>query len=127
PEAKAWRHLVTFSTITGGRPLNGYYSFVEDFRRDKVSTTKARAAAFGNGWVRTPDGRWAALNRAQFTADNNPVTNLDAAVQGGRLSLAPGGATRNTGAKLGATLELPADEGRQPPSGLPGLEGKQTP
>jgi hypothetical protein len=127
PEAKAWKHLVTFSTVTGGRPLNGYYAFVEDFQRDKVSTTKARAAAFGNGWVRTPDGRWAALARARFTADSNPVTNIDAAVQGGRFSLATGGATRNTGAKPGATLELPADEGRQPPAGLPGLEGQQNP
>jgi hypothetical protein len=49
PEGKAWRHLVRFSTITGGRPLNGYYSFVEDFKRDMVSATKARAASFGNG------------------------------------------------------------------------------
>ena len=40
PEEKAWKHLVTFSTVTGGRPLGGYYSFIEDFKRDKVSTTK---------------------------------------------------------------------------------------
>jgi hypothetical protein len=99
------------------------YAFVEDFKRDKVVATKARAASFGNGWVQTQDDRWAALTRAQFTAVSNPVTNIDAAVQGGRFSLATGGATRNTG----ATLELPADEGRQPPSGLPGLEGEQTP
>jgi hypothetical protein len=122
-QEKAWRHLVPFSTVTGGKPLGGSYAFVEDFQRDKVSTTKARAAAFGNGWVRTPDGRWVALARARFTADSNPVTNIDAAGQGGRFSLATGGATRNTG----ATLELPADESRNPPAGLPSLEGKQTP
>jgi hypothetical protein len=108
-----------------GRKPNS--AFVEDFQRDKVSATKARAATFGNGWVRTKGGRWAALTRAQFTADSNPVTNSDAAVQGGRFSLATGGATRSTGAKLGATLELPADESRKPPAGLPGLEGEQTP
>jgi hypothetical protein len=77
--------------------------------------------------VQKKDGRWLALTRAQFTADSNPVTNIDAAVQGGRFSLATGGATRNTGATLGATLELPADENRKPPAGLPGLAGKQTP
>jgi hypothetical protein len=102
-------------------------SFVEDFQRDKVSATKARAAAFVNGWVQKKDGRWLALTRAQFTADSNPVTNIDAAVQGGRFSLATGGAARSTGATLSTLLELPADEGCQPPSGLPGLEGKQTP
>jgi hypothetical protein len=85
PEDKAWKHLVTFSTITGGKPMSGYYSFVEDFKRDKVSGTKARTAAFGNGWVRTQDERWVALTRAQFTADSNPATNIDAAVKGGQL------------------------------------------
>ena len=95
------------------------YAFVEDFQRDKVSATKARAAAFGNGWVQKKDGRWLALTRAQFTADSNPVTTIDAAVQGGRFSLATGGATRNTGAKLRATMELPAGKGRTPPVGLP--------
>src|SRR5829696_5814224 len=29
-----WRKLATFRTRTGGRGLRGYYSFVEDFRRD---------------------------------------------------------------------------------------------
>src|SRR5262249_13127745 len=119
PEAKVWRHLVTFSTVTGGRPLGGYYAFVEDFQRDKVSATKARAASFGNGWVRTKGGRWAALTRAQFTADSNPATNIAAAVRDGRFLLATGGATRNTGAKLRATMELPADKDRTPPAGLP--------
>src|SRR5262249_51847806 len=37
PAEKAWRHLVTFSTPTKGELLKGCYSFVEDFKRDKVS------------------------------------------------------------------------------------------
>ena len=56
PEDQAWKHLVTFSTRTGGRSLRGYYSFVEDFKRDRVSTTKVRRAYFGNGWVKTSAG-----------------------------------------------------------------------
>jgi hypothetical protein len=53
PPEKQWRHLVTFSTITGGKSLGGYYSFVEDFQRDRSSTTRARQARFGNAWVKT--------------------------------------------------------------------------
>jgi hypothetical protein len=125
PEDKAWRHLVTFSTGSGGKLLGGYYSFLEDFKRDKVSTTKVRTASFGNGWVRTPDGRWVALTRAQFTADSNPATNIDAGVKGSRFRLATGGATQNTGTKLGETLDLPKDTGRTPPAGLPAWERGQ--
>src|SRR5262249_16422648 len=40
PEKKEWKHLVTFSTFTKGVSLKGYYSFVEDFRRNKESTKK---------------------------------------------------------------------------------------
>jgi hypothetical protein len=47
------------------------------------------------------------------------VTNIDAAVRDGRFLLATGGATRNTGAKLRATMELPAAKDRTPPAGLP--------
>jgi Domain of unknown function (DUF3472)/Domain of unknown function (DUF5077) len=118
PEEKAWRHLVTFSTITGGSRLRGYYSFVEDFKRDKVSTTRARVAQFGNGWIKTKDGNWSPLARARFTADSNPVTNINAAVVAGRFLLATGGATTNTGTKLREALVLPAMK-RSPPEGLP--------
>src|SRR5580704_9484115 len=51
PEKKVWKHLVTFSTISQGRGLRGYYSFIEDFRRNRVSATEAREARFGNGWI----------------------------------------------------------------------------
>src|SRR5262245_49117824 len=34
-----WKHLVTFSTLTRkDELLRGYYSFIEDFRRNKIST-----------------------------------------------------------------------------------------
>lgn len=107
PDEKAWRHLVTFSTITGGRPLAGYYSFVEDFKRDGVSATKAREARFGNAWVKAIDGGWKAVTKARFTADRNPVKNIDAGVRGDRFFLITGGATENKGAKLNGAIELP--------------------
>jgi hypothetical protein len=107
PEQKAWKHLVTFSTITNGKLLDGYYSFVEDFRRNKVSATRERVAKFGNGWVKAKDGQWVALTKARFTADANPVENINAAVEGDRFVLATGGDTKNTGAKLREFLTRP--------------------
>lgn len=94
PETKEWKHLVTFSTPTR-ELLKGYYSFVEDFRRNKVSTTKARKAEFGNGWVKTAKGEWVGLDKARFTADANPVLNIDAGPVGKRWFLATGGDTEN--------------------------------
>jgi hypothetical protein len=99
-DKKEWKHLVTFSTLAGGKALRGYYSFIEDFRRNRVSATKARQAHFGNGWIKTKDGQWVALTRARFTADNNPVTNINAGVDGDRFFLTTGGETKNSGAKL---------------------------
>ena len=40
PEKKAWKHLVTFRTITGGTRLESPHSFIEDFRRDGKSATR---------------------------------------------------------------------------------------
>lgn len=111
PESKGWKHLVTFSTITNGKLLDGYYSFVEDFRRNKVSATQERSVRFGNGWVKGKDGTWVALTKARFTADANPVENINAWVDGDRFGLATGGGTKNTGAKLKDTLS-------RPPTGL---------
>ena len=121
PEEKAWKHLVTFSTITGGRNLGDYYSFVEDFKRDRVSATKARSARFGNTWVK-PVGKdeWQFASEARFTGDSNPATNIDAGVKDGRFRLATGGGTENTGTKLGESMSVGsgAKPGR-PPEGLP--------
>ncbi len=119
PEEKAWKRLVTFSTVTGGRNLRGYYSFIEDFKRDRISATKVRKAHFGNGWVRTSAGKWVALCRARFTADRNPVTNIDAGAEDGRFYLVTGGQTKNTGTKLREFVERPEEKGRTVPDDLP--------
>lgn len=104
-DANAWTHLATFSTLNG-RPLRGYYSFVEDFRRNRVSATQARRARFGNGWIRTTAGQWVALTVARFSADSNPATNIDAGADGARFYLATGGATENAHAKLNDPIDL---------------------
>lgn len=107
PQDKQWKHLVTFSTITQGRPISGQYSFVEDFRRNRVSTEQTRRARFGNGWARDLEGNWRSLNRARFTADRNPVVNINAGRSEDRFFLATGGDIENTDTPLWRHIELP--------------------
>jgi len=93
-ETGEWKHLVTFRTLTGGTPLTGLYSFIEDFRRDGESLRQRRRARFGNGWVKGMDGNWVQLTEAKFTADPTPVDNFDAGVQDEGFYLATGGETK---------------------------------
>ena len=44
---------------------------------------------------------------ARFTADSNPVKNVNADVDGDRFLLATGGDTKNAGAALGDVLDRP--------------------
>ena len=113
PEKKEWMHLVSFSTLTKDR-LKGCYSFVEDFRRNKISATKTRVAEFGGGWVHGVDGEWHELTKARFTGDSNPVVNIDAGLVGGRFFLKTGGDIANVGTKLNASMTRPAS-GAMPP------------
>jgi len=120
PADKAWRRLITFSTITGGKRLKGYYSFVEDFKRDRVSATKVRQAVFGNGWILSTDGKWQSLDRARFTGDSNPSLQIDSGLAGDRFFLATGGETKNIGTPLNKETRLPeVNEPRVPPNKLP--------
>jgi hypothetical protein len=119
PGEKEWKHLVTFSTITGGKNLGGYYSFVEDFKRDRDSATRVRTARYGNAWVKSVKGEWEPATRARFTADSNPATNINAGVKGGLFFLATGGETKNADTKLNESIKLPPDDKRAVPAGLP--------
>jgi Domain of unknown function (DUF3472)/Domain of unknown function (DUF5077) len=122
PEKKEWKHLVTFSTITSAPLLKGYYSFVEDFRRNKVSATQERRARFGNGWVKPAQGDWLPLDKARFTADANPVLNIDAGAISGRFFLATGGEIENKTTKLREVITRTVDASTtKPPTNLPSL------
>jgi hypothetical protein len=113
----AWKHLVTFRTRTGGKPLRGYYSFIEDFRRDGRSVNEVRRARFGNGLVRSTKGEWVSLNQAKFTASNadwESKENIDAGVSKDLFYLATGGnVTRSR--ELGKLIELPLIRPAHPP------------
>lgn len=103
-----WKHLVTFSTLSEGRLLSGYYSFVEDFRRNRISTTKERRATFTNGWVLTEQGEWVELHQARFTADSNPVLNIDAGPVERGFFLTTGGDVENTTTPLRNMMQRPS-------------------
>ncbi len=115
PEEKQWRKLVTFSTIATKRQLRGLYSFVEDFKRDRVSATKERQARFGNGWVKTLTGEWKPLATATFTADSNPATNIDAGPIEDRFFLATGGETPANASKLRQKMQAKSEDAKLPP------------
>jgi hypothetical protein len=104
--------------LPGGKPLGGYYSFVEDFKRDRVSTTKTREAHFGNGWVRNAGGTWQPSTKARFTTDANPVTNICAKLDGSRFVLATGRGVAAGDVQLKQTMERPASDAK-PPADLP--------
>ena len=92
-----WWKLATFRTRTGGKPLSGLYSFVEDFRRDGASVDETRRARFRNAWVRSVGGDWVSLRRARFTgsgAEWESKDNIDAGRDGDGWYLATGGAIR---------------------------------
>ncbi|MBL9175186.1 MAG: DUF3472 domain-containing protein [Verrucomicrobiales bacterium] len=97
PDGSGWWKLATFRTRTGGSPLSGYYSFVEDFRRDGTSAREARRARFGNGWVRTTQSDWISLTRARFTASGaewEAKDTINAGQLNGWFFLQTGGDTR---------------------------------
>jgi len=106
-EQKKWKHLASFQTITGGEHLRGYYSFVEDFRRNGTSAKNDRRARYGNGWVKTPEGQWIALTDATFTADRTPTLNIDAGISHNDFYLQTGGDTRNQAPLRSVLTRLP--------------------
>lgn len=118
-DKKQWKHLVTFRTITGGKPLSNYYSFVEDFRRDGRSVSEHRTAEFGNAWVRTLAGEWEAVPKIRFTGDPTPLDNCDAgARENGKFFLTTGGEVAQK-TKLNSTIDRIIPQDSRPPADLP--------
>jgi Domain of unknown function (DUF3472)/Domain of unknown function (DUF5077) len=98
-DKKSWLHLVTFRTRTGGSPVKGLYSFIEDFRRDFKSVGEVRKARFGHGWVKSIKGEWQPLTQARFTAseaDFESKANINAGFTNDWYFLATGGDTKRT-------------------------------
>lgn len=125
PANQTWWKLATFRTRTGGLPLRGYYSFVEDFRRDGRSVQETRRARFGNGWVKTAQGEAVPLAKARFTASGaewESKENIDAGVTSDWFFLATGGDVKMS-RELKSLMELPRSTA-QPPGDLPWNAGR---
>jgi hypothetical protein len=92
-EGDQWQKLATFRVRTKTEAMRGFYSFVEDFRRDKKSVMDLRRARFGNGWIRN-NGDWTPIAKARFTASNaawESKENIDAGISQDWFYLATGG------------------------------------
>ncbi len=122
PEKSAWFHMVTFSTITGGKKMSGFYSFVEDFKRNGKSAKITREALYSNAWIaeiNEEQADWKPVQKAKFTGDRNPVMNVDARREGTGYILATGGDLTNKGTPLFQSLpERPAGKNPNIPSEL---------
>ena len=108
PAKSDWKKLATFRTRTGGKPLSGLYSFVEDFRRDYKSVNETRKALFGRGWVKTTANEWLKLEKARFTASNadwEAKENIDAGITNDWFYLATGGDV-NRSRELRSSIKL---------------------
>ena len=111
-----WKKLAAFRVRTGGQPLSGYYSFIEDFRRDGKSVREARRARFGNGWVKHGQGEWLPLTKARFTASDSEwesKTNIDGGTVGSWFYLATGGEIKSSH-ELRSVINLPGAPAKLP-------------
>lgn len=121
-QRKTWQLMAKFRT-EHGQPLGGYYSFIEDFRRNYKSAKISRTANFTNGWVKTVDGKWLPMTAARFTGDNTPSTNVDAGPIEDGFFLATGGDTEPKTTKLWKGMKRDAPKAAKPElKGLPGAE-----
>ncbi len=116
PKEPDWFHMVGFSTITGGKTMSGFYSFVEDFKRDGASAKLTRQASYGNGWLLESriNAGWAPVTKARFTADANPALTIDAYLLNNRFVLATGGTISNKNTPL--RQFLPEAKAEVPPT-----------
>lgn len=104
PTQNKWRLMATFRTHSKGIPLQGLYSFVEDFRRDFESAKIVHRASYSNGWVLDLEGKWQPMLNAKFTGDSTPSTNVDAGPISDGFFLQTGGDTVQNTTKLWAKM-----------------------
>lgn len=100
-EKQDWFRMATFSTLVnqGKAELKSPYSFLEDFRRNVKSREETRIGHVSRLWAWNGT-EWGASTAAQFTADSNTLTNIDAGASANGFWMATGGATTNITTKL---------------------------
>jgi hypothetical protein len=97
-DANKWERLASFRAVTEGRWLRGYYSFVEDFRRNYKSVNDTRRARFPNVWVHQDGGTWLPITKAMFVSSGNKTEAkemIDGGESEGAFMLATGGGVKS--------------------------------
>ena len=116
PAQSKWRLMATFRTRSKGISLEGLYSFIEDFRRNYESAGIVRTAAFQNGWVLDAADKWLPMDKARFTGDVTPSTNVNAGPVTDGFFLQTGGDTEPKTTKLWE--KMTRQSVGKPPEGL---------
>ncbi|XP_033754892.1 uncharacterized protein LOC117337866 [Pecten maximus] len=102
----SWFHIATLKTLTEGKLICDCAAFVEDFRRDGKSFHEKRKACFCDFQFLVGD-RWTKCDEARFTADQNPVLNINAGCEGNQFFvLETGGDTCNCDTPLNGTVKI---------------------
>jgi hypothetical protein len=74
--APEWIHQASYR-VAKGKPFGGFYSFVEDFRRDTKSTAQLRRAQYGPAWSWSESAGWLAATSVSFGASGSPLERPD--------------------------------------------------
>lgn len=114
-----WERVATLRVQSAGVWMRGFYSFIEDFRRDFKSAQETRRARFPNVWVHQNEGAFVHIKQAMFTVSslrNEAAEAVDAGQAAGAFTLATGGPIQKS-AKVGSNirlLEVPLKERKAP-------------
>ncbi|HUS37389.1 MAG TPA: DUF3472 domain-containing protein [Verrucomicrobiae bacterium] len=103
-----WERLATVRALSMGVWMRGFYSFIEDFRRDFKSAQETRRARFGNIWAHQNEGSFVAIKQAMFTVSslrNEAAEAVDAGQLPGAFTLATGGPIQKK-QKIGSNIRL---------------------
>lgn len=107
-KTRTWERLATVRALSMGTWLRGYYSFIEDFRRDFQSAQETRRARFPNVWAHQNEGPFVQVKQAMFTVSslrNEATDAVDAGQSAGAFTLATGGPIQKTH-RIGSNIRL---------------------
>ncbi|WP_426476637.1 DUF3472 domain-containing protein [Chryseobacterium sp. CBSDS_008] len=84
PETAAWQLIASWKRPYTNTYLKGFYSFVENFEVENGYL--GRRAEFGNQWVRTAQGKWIPVSKANFTVDDTYSAKQRVDASGGTVN-----------------------------------------
>lgn len=82
-KGQPWQKIASYRTVVTKDRLSGFYSFVEDYRRDGHTGQKARLAYYPYQAVMTADGQWTAVTEGRGTIADDVLQNGHSGVKNG--------------------------------------------